>query len=250
VRQQLLDVHPAPRYTYGTWHRHAGAEEAVNRLALWMVHGGRIWLRSGEPAGKTHLLHALQEDHPELGLLRIDSSRQGHPLRLVSGWLAALQDRARWMLDIDAGVLSRAHCLALFHLIERAREMKRALLIAWRCPEPEHFAPAELSSRLRAFEALEIQPPQSDEDLRAVLLTVAASRQWPLGAEIVDLALLRFPRQLTAQLIALEELEHASLEAGRRLSPAWARRYWKQQSEKRHPPGIHEQAPAITWGQD
>lgn len=230
MRQQLLDIHPPRQYSYGEWHRHAGGEDAVNRLALWMVHGGRIWLRSGEPAGKTHLLHALRADHPELGLLRIDSSRQGHPLQLVSEWLASLQDMAKWMLDIEAGPMSRAHCLALFHLIERAWEANRALLIAWRCPDPDCFAPAELSSRLRALEAVEIRPPQSDEDLRAVLMSVADSRQWSLDEEIVDLALLRFPRRLAAQLVALEELEHASLAAGRRLSPAWARRYWKQQT--------------------
>ncbi len=231
MRQQLLDVHPSPRYTYGSWHRHAGAEEASNRLALWMVHGGRIWLRSDEPAGKTHLLHALQAEHPELGLVPVLASRQGHAMQLVSDWLGVLQDRAKWMLDIEAGAMPGAHCLALFHLIERAREGNRPLLIAWRCPDVATFAPAELSSRLKAFEALDIHAPQSDEDLRAVLLSIADARQWPLGEEIVDLALLRFPRRLGALLVALQELESASLAAGRRLTPAWARCYWKRKME-------------------
>ncbi len=232
MRQQLLDIHPPRLYSYGEWHRHAGVEDAVNRLALWMVHGGRIWLRSGEPAGKTHLLHALKTEHPELGLLHVATPLQGHAMQLVSDWVAVLKNRAWWMIDFEAGAMPKAHCLALFHLIERAREANRPVLVSWRWPDIDDFAPVELSSRLKAFEALVVQPPRSDGDLRAVLLSVAASRQWSLDEEIVDLALLRFPRRLATLLAALEALEHASLAAGRRLSPAWARRYWKQQAEQ------------------
>ncbi len=229
MHQQLLNMRLSQPYTYGGWQRHAGAEEALNRLALWMVHGGRIWLSSEQPAGKTHLLHALCEEHPQLGLVCVNACWRGHAMQLVSDWLTALQDKAIWMLDIEAGAVPVAHGLALFHLIERAREANRSLLIAWRCPDTA-LAPAELASRIKAFEYLEIRPPQTDEGLRSVLLSVSASRQWPLGEEIIDLVLARCPRRLMDLLATLQELENASLAEGRRLSAAWARRYLKQKA--------------------
>lgn len=229
MHQQLLDVRLSQAYTYGDWHRHAGAEEALNRLALWMVHGGRVWLSSEQPAGKTHLVHALREEHPQLGMLCVNPRQHGHAMQLVSDWLSVLQEKALWMVDIEAGAMPIAHGLALFHLIERSREANRPLLIAWRCPDTA-LAPAELASRLKAFEHLEIIPPQTDEDMRSVLLSVSASRQWPLAEDIIDLVLTRCPRRLMALLSTLQEMENVSLAGGHRLSLAWARRYLKQKA--------------------
>jgi len=202
----------------------------MNRLALWIIHGGRIWLDSAQPAGKTHLLNALQEEHPQLGLVCVDNSRQGHAMQLVSGWLEELKDKALWMLDIKAGPAPTACGLALFHLIERAREAHRPLLLSWRCPN-DALAPAELSSRLAGFERIEMQSPQTDADLRSVLLSIATSRQWSADEVVIDLLLSRCPRQLDKLLEILQDMEAASLAEGRRLSLAWARKRLSRENE-------------------
>ena len=230
MRQQLLNVHFPPAYAYGDWVRHAGAEAAMNRLALWLIHGGRIWLDSEQAAGKTHLLNALQEDHPQLGLVCVDDMRSGHAMQLVSGWLEELKDKALWVLDMKAGSAPAACGLALFHLIERAREAHRPLLISWRCPN-DALAPAELSSRLAGFERIQMQPPQNDAELRSVLLSVATSRQWSADEAVVDLLLSRCTRQLDELLNIIQNLEKASLAEGRRLSTAWARKRLGRESE-------------------
>lgn len=223
MRQQLLELTLPQRYSYGDWVQHAGAEAAHNRLALWLVHGGRLWLRSESPAGKTHLLHALADEHPHIGLISPGAASADHGWALVNGWLAKLQEKAFWMIDVEAGVLPYATGIALFHLIERAREMHRPLLIAWHCPESE-LAPPELASRIKGMEQVEIAPPRSDEALRAVLMSVAASRQWQVDDAVLNLLLSRLPRELSGLIDALNTMERSALQSRRRLTSAWVRK--------------------------
>ena len=230
MRQQLLDVNFPPAYAYGNWVRHAGVELAMSRLALWIIHGGRIWLHSESLAGKTHLLNALRDEHPQLGLVHVENAQQGNAMRLASSWVEELKDKALWMMDVEAGALSPTCGFALFHLIERAREAHRPLLISWCCPDDE-LAPPELSSRLAGFERIEMQPPQTDADLRSALQSIAASRQWSADEAVIGLLLSRCPRQLDKLIKILREMEAASLAEGRHLSLAWARKRLRRENE-------------------
>jgi len=228
LRQQRLGLYVPPSYDYGRWQRHAGVEDACNRVALWQVHGGRIWLTSEAAAGKTHLLHALQQEHPQTGLLCISAAEPGHAFGQVQRWLAMLEPMAFWAVDVAAGPLPPATGLALFHLLERARDMQRPLIVAWRCPQ-QHMAPPELASRLKSMERIELAPPHSDADLRRVARSVAASLQWDVKEEVLDVLLAHLPRQLDVQLAALKRLEAASMERGRRrISQAWTRQQIEQ----------------------
>lgn len=228
LRQQRLGLYVPPSYDYGRWQRHAGVEDACNRVALWQVHGGRIWLTSELVAGKTHLLHALQQEHPQTGLVCISAQESGHAFGQVQRWLAMLEPMAFWAVDVAAGPLPRATGLALFHLLERARDMQRPLMVAWRCPQQD-MAPPELISRLKSMERVELAPPRSDADLRRVARSVAASLQWDIREDVLDVLLAYLPRQLDAQLAALRHLEAASMERGRRrISQAWARQQVEQ----------------------
>jgi chromosomal replication initiation ATPase DnaA len=224
MRQQLLELTLPERYSYGDWVQHAGAEAAHNRLALWLVHGGRLWLRSESPAGKTHLLHALADEHPHIGLISPGRESADHGWALVNGWLADLGEKAFWMVDVEAGPPLYATGIALFHLIERAREMHRPLLIAWRCPDAE-LAPPELASRIKGMEQVEIAPPRSDDALRAVLMSVAASRQWQVDGAVLNLLLSRLPRDLSGLIDVLDAMERSALQSHRRLTSAWVRKY-------------------------
>lgn len=220
MQQQALNYTLPVRYEYGRWVRHAGVEQACNRIVLWLVRGGMLWLASDQEAGKTHFLTALQAEHPHIGLISVDAGRQPS-VRLVQQWLEKLEPFASWIVDLPAGALSRAHGLALFHLIERAREMNRPLLISWRCKESE-LAPPELSSRLRMMERTLMQSPACDSELRAVLLAVAEGMQWQVKESLLSLMLSRLPRRLTDQVDALRQLEAASLQDRQRITQAWA----------------------------
>jgi len=219
MRQQLLNLHLSPRYEYGTWVRHTGVESAHNRLALWLVHGGHLWLTSNVPAGKTHLLHALAQEHAYIGLVTPDPGTV-HALKQVQTWLAALADHAYWVIDITAGSMSSSMSFALFHLMERAREMNRHILIAWRNEDATDIPP-ELSSRLASLERIDMCPPDNDADLMAVLRSVSAARQWNVDATILTLMLTHLPRHLSDMIEVLENLENSSLAERKRLSRAW-----------------------------
>jgi len=222
IRQQLLDLNIPPAYDYGAWIRHAGLEDVHSRIALWLVRGGMLWLASDQPAGKTHFLHALQQEHPHLGLLSIGGSGTGKVADRVREWWPALERHALWMVDVVAGELPYQTGIELFHLIERAKTHNRPLLIAWRCNDAELGCP-ELASRMRGMERIEACPPEGDTALRAVLKSVAGSRQWHIDDAMIDLLLKSQPRQLDTLIEALARLEAESLAEKRAMTLNWVR---------------------------
>jgi len=234
MHQQLLNLSLPPDYRHGNWVRHAGVEEAQNRLALWMVHGGRLWLTSNAPAGKTHLLHALAAEHPHLGLLPL-APDDTPPLRQVRAWLASLESHALWLVDAPAGDMPRASALALFHLMERAREMHRPLVVAWR-GDPGRLPP-ECASRLKSLERVHLRPPAGDDDLAAVLAAAARTRQWHVDNAVIATMLAHLPRDLETLMEALGTFERGSLAERKRLTRAWAsRRIRAMRETSPHPP--------------
>lgn len=223
MQQQILNLRLPASLTYGQWVRHIGVSEAQDRLALWLVHGGNLWISSPDVAGKTHLFHALKQEHAHLGLVSVAAKAEWPTMVLVRRWLVDLQDKAWWLLDVPAGPLDSVVGLALFHLIERAREMHRPLAVAWRCP-PSALAPPELTSRLKAMPFQCMQPPQSDQDLRAIMLSVATAQQWEIDAAAIDILLTHLPRRLACLLKALDVLAARSLVERKRPSMAWVRK--------------------------
>ncbi len=180
-----------------------------------------LWLNSDDVAGKTHFLHALKQEHPHVGLV-VAEGGQVASIRLVECWLKQLEPFACWMVDLPAGPVSRACGLALFHLIERAREMNRSLLISWRCGD-DALAPAELGSRMRMMEQAVMLPPSSDREMKRIIHSVAEELQWSVKESVVSLMLSRLPRTIADQVAALKQLESAALEDRRRITQAWAK---------------------------
>jgi len=222
MHQQRLHFNIPASYRYGSWIRHSGVENGCNRIALWLVQGGLLWLNSDGVAGKTHFLHALKQEHPHIGLVVVDSA-QAPSVRLVEQWLKQLEPSACWMVDLPASQVSRACGLALFHLIERAREMNRPLLISWRC-EDDSLAPAELSSRMRMMEQIVMVPPSSDQEMKQIIHSVAEELQWSVKESVISLMLSHLPRTVADQVSALKQLESASLEGRSRITQAWAKK--------------------------
>lgn len=230
MKQQLLNLHLPPHYEYGDWVRHAGVESAHNRLALWLVHGGRLWLTSNAPAGKTHLLHALAQEHPRLGLIT-PNLQSAHALRQVQAWLEQLSGYVYWVIDVAAGPIPQATAMALFHLLERAREMNRHTVIAWRNNDDTSLPP-EFASRMAALERIDMLPPENN-DLVAVLKSIASSRQWNVDDAILKLMLTHLPRRLSDMIETLEILEHSSLAERKRLTRAWASKQIKTMRQQK-----------------
>jgi len=221
MQQQRLDLSIPPQYDYGDWVRHPGVEFACNRLALWLVQGGRLWLRSSSVAGKTHLLKALQQEHPRMGIIQVGQQSPLSSLQQVETWVRQLEGKAFWAADVQAGNLSQSSGHALFHWLERARDMNRPVLVAWRCGSSD-FEPPELRTRLNAMEQVEIRSPESDTDLLAVLHSFASSMQWQVPEGSLEVLIRHLPRELEVQLEALRRLDEQHVVTGRkRLTRNW-----------------------------
>ena len=224
--QLRLQMNLPENYDYGTWVRHAGVEDACDRLALWRVHGGRLWLTSGQPAGKSHLLRTFSNDDTAVAMLDLVAiadrpATSQSSARLAQLWLAGLEEHRYWLIDLPAGSLPQAGALALFHILERARDVQSAVAIAWR-GEAESLPP-ELSSRLLAMETLQMCAPEQDDALLQVLRSSAGSLQWDIREQVLQAMLTYLPRQLDILMPALKELERRSFEQKHKPGPAWVK---------------------------
>jgi len=206
---------------YHTWVHHQGTIAACARLSTWLNEGGTLWLKSDNPAGKSHLLRALQEEYPQLARLQIQAPLPA--LQQVALWLEVLETYDFWSIDLPAHDLHTHTATALFHLIERAKEKNRPLLIAWRCSDHE-LTPPELASRMRMIEQVYIAPPESDDDLHSVLKAAAQQLHWDIPDKLIEVMLSHLARDLDSQLSALKHLEAASQTERARMTQAWVRR--------------------------
>lgn len=212
------------------WVRHAGVEAACNRLALWMVHGGSLWLSSDSPAGKSHLLRIVAGEHPQCGLLNVvDASARGAGWHHVQRWMGELGNRAMWLLDVPAGPLPASIAYAIFHCLERARDMQRPLVIAWR--GELSTCPPELSSRLRAMDKVVMNPPARDDELLVLLKAGTSWLQWDIREEVLRSMLVYLPRRLDVLLPALKQLEALSFEQKQKPAGAWLKQQLLRMAE-------------------
>ena len=207
AQQTLTLPLPVQKY-YGSWVRHPEVELASSRVALWFVKGGLLWLSSTEVAGKSHFVQALSKEHPQACFIDGEVG-DGTSVQQLKSWLGSCQHYAYWILDLPSGELSPAKAYAVFHLIERAKEMNRSLMISWRCQEGE-MNPPELRSRLLMMERVDMQAPIADEDLHAVLRSVLQTMQWDMKETVLPALLEYIPRDLAALLDAIKRLDEHS----------------------------------------
>lgn len=218
--QQALTLSLPVRKSYGSWVQHPQVEDACGRVALWLVRGGLLWLSSAEVAGKSHFLQALAESHPQVSVIDTEEC-VGSSVQQLKAWLNSCEHSAYWVLDLPAGPLPMARAYAVFHLIERAKEMNRALLISWRCDEDE-LSPPELCSRLLMMERVDMAAPHRDEDLQKVLKSVLQTMQWDMKATVLPTLLQYVPRELSLLLESIHLLDEYSREAGVKITAASA----------------------------
>ncbi len=203
--QLILSFPDLPAYAESDFihaESNAAARAWLARPADWPDRRLAIWGESG--CGKTHLM-------------RIWARRNGAAVydgRSLHGLPDALPPSGIAIDDIDA-VPDES---ALFHWLNAARDAAIPVLIT------SHEPPArlklrlpDLASRLRAFTAVGIDPPE-DELLRALLAHLLSDRQWRLESDVQDRILPLLPRAPGELRAFVARLHDAHMAAGGRVT--------------------------------
>jgi DnaA regulatory inactivator Hda len=180
----------------------------LSRSAGWPDRRLALWGQGG--CGKSHLLNIWAE--------------QSRGVLLTGQALRNLEDvpetGALALDDTDTVADERI----LLHLLNTARDRGLCVLLSGRTP-PARWPVRlpDLSSRLKAITAVEIQPP-SDALLRALLTRMAADRQLRLGEAVQEWLLLRLPRSPAALREAVARLDRESMARQQPITRALAAR--------------------------
>lgn len=199
--------------------RHSAADFIVgasNRAAFERVRAADQWPSGvvclvGPPgAGKSHLVAVfcaahggIAVDGPELAALP--------PVDLVA------------LGDVAVDGADEGDPVALFHLLNAAREADRRVLLTGTTP-PASWAGglADLASRLRAATPVEIDAPD-DDLLRQVLGKLFADRQLVVAPDVIEYCLARMDRSFEAARALVSALDELSLAQRRPITKALAR---------------------------
>lgn len=182
----------------------AQAREWLSCPERWS--NGRLVLYGEPGCGKTHLLHLWAKTH------------EGRVIE--GGTLQRLVRPEQPVALDDADLVPEPR--ALLHLLNAAAEDGFPVLLASRlAPARMPYKLADLTSRLRASQSVEIRAPE-DELLEQLLTRLGAQRQLQLSLPVRNFLLLHLPRTAAYYHEALARLDHAALDRGARISRAMA----------------------------
>ncbi len=199
----------------------SAANPAVVSLLDSDVLSGRepcVYLWGAAGCGKTHLLHALCHAATARGLTPFYlplAEREGITPELLED-LDAMD--VVCIDDVQAVAGQGAWETALFHLYNRLRDNRRALVVtATVSPAALPIVLADLRTRLAWGPVLQLHG-LSDNDKAAALQLRARGRGLELSLEVANFLLRRCPRDMHRLFALLDELDLASLSAQRRLT--------------------------------
>ena len=191
-------------------------EHACETEDQWLDSVLYIWGTAG--VGRSHLLQAA--------CLRVEE-RGGRALYLPLADLAQhgpqLLDNVEFCdlvcLDDVQAIAGQAHWEeALFHAFNRSRDSGKQLLIAADAPPRElGIKLPDLQSRLSLALVFQLHELSDDDKLRALQLR-ASRRGLQLPDDVGRFILARSVRSMTVLFETLEQLDHASLQAQRKLT--------------------------------
>lgn len=123
----------------------------------------------------------------------------------------------------------------LFHLLNLCKERNVSLLLtARRAPADWRPGLPDLASRLRSIPSVTIGEPD-DDLLRAVLLKQFADRQLDVAPRVIAYLASRMERSMDEAGRIVERLDHAALEAGRKLTRQFAREVLDWSADEQQP---------------
>lgn len=177
-----------------------------------------LWLSGPTAVGKSHLLLAACRLVTEAGRRAAFLAASGTS-QLAPG---AIEDWAECDLvaidDIEGLAGNPDWELALFQLYNELRERHGAMLVAGVSgPRSMSFGLADLASRMRSGPVYRLLA-LSDEQRLAALRSRARERGFELPDDTGHYLMRRYPRDLSSLFAVLDRLDHASLQAQRRIT--------------------------------
>ncbi|HVJ34149.1 MAG TPA: DnaA/Hda family protein [Terriglobia bacterium] len=184
--------------------------DAVAWLDRWPDWPGQVLAIHGPTGcGKTHLAHVWQTRSQASFVTEIDAGT------LQPGAAVILDEPSLWSSDADA---ARARQTALFHFLNRLRELRGSLLLLHReAPARWPVSLPDLASRLAAIPAIAVAPPD-DTLLAAVLTKHFADRQLAVGDEVIDFLVRHIERDFAVAAATVAAIDQAALSSRRRIT--------------------------------
>jgi DnaA family protein len=167
-----------------------------------------IYLWGAPGSGRTHLLRATVSAARDAAYADSQADLNSLAARLIA------------VDDVDR--LDEARQIALFNLINHARESGGTVLAAGNAPPAQLALRADLGSRLGWGLVYQLRAPD-DADKALHLRAEARRRGLELSDEVLDYLLARLPRDLRSLVAIVERLDRHSLERRRPLTVPLAR---------------------------
>nr|WP_276615054.1 DnaA inactivator Hda [Pectobacterium carotovorum] len=191
---------------------------AVNN-ALYQEHGSYIYFWSREGGGRSHLLHAacaeLSRQERAVGYVPLDKRAY-----FVPDVLEGMEQLALVCIDnIESIAGDEEWEMAVFNLYNRVQETGRARLLITgdRPPRQLNLRLPDLASRLDWGQIYKLQPLSDDEKGEALQLR-ARLRGFELPEDVSRFLLKRLDREMRTLFMTLDQLDHASITAQRKLT--------------------------------
>jgi len=185
-----------------------------------------FWGRSG--SGKTHLIQALCQcdlfNTKPVAIIPLDLTDEAEVY--APQMLEGLEKMSLVCIDGIQVIAGNSEWeTALFHLYNRAREMKTPLVICGDEPPAQlKIELKDLKTRLGWGLVLQLQPINDEDKLKALRLR-AHNRGIELSDEVGEYLLRRHSRQMRDLISLLDILDHASLTEQRRLTIPFVKQF-------------------------
>lgn len=221
MQQLPLDIEIKAESTFGNFVAGGEANSQLVSILQQTAQGQSDFIFVyGEPGtGRTHLLQAFTHSFSEVFPHKLVAYLPLDNQQLVPAMVDGLAGFDAVCLDgIEYCLGDKAWETAFFNLYNQLKEQGKTFIIsANRSPQNLEFSLADLKSRLSAMLIHAIQP-LSDDNKRRFLQTKAKERGLELSEDVATYLLSRQQRDLPHLIEMLEQLDHASLQAKRRLT--------------------------------
>ncbi|MBW7983493.1 DnaA inactivator Hda [Enterobacillus tribolii] len=192
---------------------------AALRNALSQEHGSYIYFWSREGGGRSHLMHAacaeLSQQGKAVGYVPLDKRAY-----FVPEVLEGMEQLALVCIDnIECIAGDEAWEMSVFNLYNRIQETghARLLISGDRPPRQLNLGLPDLASRLDWGQIYKLQPLSDDDKLQAMQLR-ARLRGFELPEDVGRFLLKRLEREMRSLFLTLDQLDHASIRAQRKLT--------------------------------